>query len=58
MLNNHSVQHWSFICFFNIQCNLVQCGDIFISGDITEGALDLATLFDHSLLRYAASKIK
>ncbi|XP_068674922.1 zinc finger ZZ-type and EF-hand domain-containing protein 1-like [Montipora foliosa] len=28
------------------------------SGDSSEGALDLATLFDHSLLRDAASKIK
>ncbi|XP_020615974.1 zinc finger ZZ-type and EF-hand domain-containing protein 1-like isoform X2 [Orbicella faveolata] len=28
------------------------------SGDITEGALDLAMLFDHGLLRDAASKIK
>lgn len=28
------------------------------SGDITEGALDIGTLFDHGLLRDAASKIK
>ena len=31
---------------------------LIISGDITEGALDLAMLFDHGLLRDAASKIK
>ncbi|XP_015753719.1 PREDICTED: uncharacterized protein LOC107333418 [Acropora digitifera] len=30
----------------------------FSSDDSSEGALDIATLFDHSLLREAASKIK
>lgn len=31
---------------------------LFVSDDSSEGALDIATLFDHSLLREAASKIK
>ena len=43
-------EQWVFSCL-----NLVI---LFVSDDSSEGALDIATLFDHSLLRDAASKIK
>lgn len=43
--------------YMDLLCN-AYCFKLTVTGDITEGALDLAVLFDHGLLRDAASKIK